>query len=54
MIDEMTEVFELFSHAINRAKSFGYLEKGDVAVITAGVPLGCTGTTNMIKIQEVE
>ncbi len=54
VIDEMTEVFELFSHAINRAKSFGYLEKGDVAVITAGVPLGCTGTTNMIKIQEVE
>ena len=54
VIDEMTEVFELFAHAISRAKSFGYLEKGDVAVITAGVPLGCTGTTNMIKIQEVE
>ncbi|MGN0166281.1 MAG: pyruvate kinase [Lachnospiraceae bacterium] len=53
VIDEMTEVFELFDHAISRAKELGYLEKGDIAVITAGVPLGCAGTTNMIKIQEV-
>lgn len=53
VIDEMTDVFELFTHAINRAKELGYLKKGDIAVITAGVPLGCTGTTNMIKIQEV-
>ncbi len=53
VIDEMTEVFELFAHAINRAKELGYLEKGDIAVITAGVPLGHAGTTNMIKIQEV-
>lgn len=53
VIDEMTDVFELFEHAINKAKNLGYLTKGDIAVITAGVPLGCAGTTNMIKIQEV-
>lgn len=54
VLEEMTEVFSLFSHAINKAKEAGYLSKGDIAVITAGVPLGHTGTTNMIKIQEVE
>jgi pyruvate kinase len=54
VLDEMTEVFELFAHAISKAKELGYLEKGDIAVITAGVPLGHAGTTNMIKIQEVE
>lgn len=53
VIDEMTEVFELFAHAIDRGKELNYLKKGDIAVITAGVPLGFAGTTNMIKIQEV-
>ncbi|MDD6101894.1 MAG: pyruvate kinase [Clostridiales bacterium] len=54
VLDEMTEVFSLFNHAISKAKDAGYLEKGDITVITAGVPLGHMGTTNMIKIQEVE
>lgn len=28
-----------------------YLDKGDITVITAGLPLGIPGTTNMIKVQ---
>ncbi len=54
MLEEKTDVFDLFKHAIDKAKTLGYLEKDDIAVITAGVPLGHSGTTNMIKIQVVE
>ncbi len=43
----------LFDHAIGVASNKGYLQDGDVVVITAGVPLGVSGTTNMIKVQLV-
>ena len=52
-VREKQEVFGLFEHAINVAEEKGYLEKGDVAVITSGVPIGVSGTTNMIKVQVV-
>ena len=29
----------------------GYIKKGELAVMTAGVPLGISGTTNMLKVQ---
>lgn len=32
----------------------GLLEKGDVTVITSGVPIGRSGTTNMLKVQVVD
>ena len=35
-------------------KGKGYLEKGDLFIITAGVSAGVTGSTNMLKIHEVE
>ena len=53
LVREKQEVFGLFEHAINVAEEKGYLEKGDVAVITSGVPIGVSGTTNMIKVQVV-
>lgn len=48
------EVFVLIDRAITAAKRQGYLEEGDITVITAGVPIGKSGTTNMLKVQEVE
>ena len=30
-----------------------HMEEGDVAVLTAGLPLGISGTTNLIKAQIV-
>ena len=30
------------------------IKKDDMFVMTAGVPVGVTGTTNMIKIEKVE
>ncbi|RKS87790.1 pyruvate kinase [Orbus hercynius] len=39
--------------AINQCITHNYLAKGDQAIITAGVPLGKVGTTNMIFVQTI-
>ncbi|MBE5835828.1 MAG: pyruvate kinase [Butyrivibrio sp.] len=44
---------ELFREAISSAIAAGYIKKGDKVVITAGVPLGISGRTNMIRVEEV-
>ncbi len=44
---------DLFEDAERLAVKAGYLEKGDIAVLTAGVPLGISGKTNMIRVIEV-
>ncbi len=54
LIEEKNEVFELFDHAIAVAKEKKVLKSGDIAVITSGVPIGTSGTTNMIKVEIVE
>lgn len=45
------DTFELFDHAIDAVENAGYLKDGELAVLTAGVPLGVSGTTNIIKVQ---
>ena len=45
---------ELFSDAVEEAKKAGYVKSGDVAVLTAGVPLGVAGTTNLIHVIEIQ
>ncbi len=44
---------DLFNHAVDCAVKEGYLENGDLVVITAGVPLGISGTTNLMKVHVV-
>lgn len=53
MMDEKENTDELFESAINAAVEHGLLESGDVAVITAGIPLGIAGNTNMLKVAEI-
>lgn len=53
-IKEESTSEELFANAVAEAKKAGYVKKGDKVVITAGVPLGIAGTTNMIHVLEVE
>ena len=43
----------LFDAAIDAAKKAGYVQKGDNIVLTAGVPLGVAGNTNMTRVIEV-
>ena len=51
LIKEEKEVFDLFDKAIQAAVKADLLKKGDLTVITSGVPIGISGTTNMIKVQ---
>lgn len=53
LLGEEWEVFVLFERAINACKKQGLLQNGDVTVITSGVPIGRSGTTNMLKVQVV-
>ena len=43
----------LFSLAVEVARKEGAVKPGDTVVITAGVPIGQSGTTNLIKAQVV-
>ena len=53
-IQKETETDKLFDVAVAEAKKAGYVKSKDVVVITAGVPLGMAGTTNMIHVVEVD
>ena len=44
---------ELIEMSTNLTQQNGYLHNGELAVVTAGVPVGVSGTTNMIKIHMV-
>ncbi len=54
LMDEKESTDELFDCAVKAAEAAGYISKGDVVVLTAGIPLGVAGTTNMLKVDEVE
>ncbi len=53
LIDEKKDSGELFDASVQAAKDAGYVEDGDLVVITAGVPLGVSGTTNMLHVNVV-
>ena len=53
IIEEKGTTDDLFETAVEEAQKKGYVKQGDVTVITAGVPLGVSGTTNMLKVQVV-
>lgn len=53
IIKEEASADLLFEAAINEAKRAGFVKSGDQVVLTAGVPLGISGNTNMIRVVEV-
>ncbi len=53
LISEEIDTDNLFEHAVDAAQRTGYVKQGELAVITAGVPLGVSGTTNLIKVHVV-
>lgn len=53
LVDEKTNTDELFEHVVNVAEQHELVKNGDLAVITAGIPLGVSGTTNMLKVHLV-
>ena len=50
---EETDTSELFSHAVEAAMNAGHLHEGELIVLTAGVPVGHSGTTNLLKVHVV-
>lgn len=44
---------EVIDNSIASAIEAGYVEEGDLVVITAGVPVGLSGTTNLIKVHSI-
>jgi pyruvate kinase len=53
VISEQPRPDLVFEAAVNKAKEAGIVKSGDRIVLTAGVPLGVSGKTNMIRVVEV-
>ena len=51
---EVTSTDRIFSLSAEVALKEGLVQKGDTVVITAGVPLGKSGSTNLIKAQIID
>ena len=53
MMPYVNSTDELVSQAVECAEAAGLVRRGDLVVVTAGVPVGVSGTTNMIRVQQV-
>lgn len=53
LIPEENTTEDLFREAVAAAEEAGCVKKGDRVVLTAGLPLGVSGKTNMIRVVEV-
>ncbi|MDH6365258.1 pyruvate kinase [Enterococcus sp. PF1-24] len=51
--EKPTTTDEMFELATQKAVELGFAKEGDLILITAGVPVGERGTTNVMKIQMV-
>ena len=53
LVPEKNNTDELFAAAVEAAVKHDAIKRGDRLVLTAGLPLGSSGSTNMIKVQDV-
>ena len=53
MMDYVTNTDDMIEGSVAVARKAGLIHDGDVVVVTAGVPAGIAGTTNMIKVHLV-
>lgn len=54
LIDEQSDTDKLIASAIEKSVELGMLKKGDLVVVTAGVPLGVSGNTNLMRVETVK
>jgi pyruvate kinase len=54
LIQDLTSVDELLAYAPHYLQEKGLVSSKDTVVVTAGVPVGSAGKTNMIKVVEME
>ena len=53
IMDYVQSTDEMIEGAVSAAQKAGLIHDGEIAVVTAGVPAGIVGTTNMIKVHLV-
>jgi len=53
LVNEAFSTEELFDMGVEKALESGLVKNGDLVVITAGVPIGVSGTTNILKVHIV-
>lgn len=51
--NEASSTDELLETALNGGKASGLVKAGDLVVITAGIPLGRSGSTNLVKVDVI-
>ncbi len=52
-ISKMNSTDEIIDKSVESALELGYIQNGDLIVITAGVPVGISGSTNLLKVHIV-
>ncbi len=53
LIEERDTTDGIFEAAISQAEKQNLAQQGELVVLTAGVPVGVSGTTNVLKVQHV-
>lgn len=53
LVKEAFTTDEMFDMGVDKALESGLVKNGDLVVITAGVPIGVSGTTNILKVHIV-
>jgi len=53
LIEEADNTDDLFELSVQAGEKAGLLHDGELVVMTAGVPLGVSGTTNLMKVHVV-
>ncbi len=53
MVSKFEDTDQMFASARTWTMERGLARKGDCMVITAGVPVGVSGTTNLVKVMEI-
>ena len=50
---DMSDTDKMFEKSVEVATQAGIVDPGDTIVITAGIPIGISGTTNLIKVSQM-
>ena len=50
---EQSSVDDLFATASRLAKELSLVKPGDLIIITGGIPIGVTGSTNLLKVERI-
>jgi pyruvate kinase len=53
-VTAVSKIADLFVQGAMMAKESGLAKKGDIVVITGGVPIGVSGSTNLVKVERIE